>query len=89
MSGISRIVQLYHTLLRHLSLLLQIALVADQDDGEIVLVLDAQYLLLEGEDFLEGLFGGDGVDEQEAFSGSHVLLSHGGVFFLAGGIEDV
>lgn len=78
-----------HTLLRHLALLFQITLVADQDDGEVVLVLDSQYLLLEGEDFLKGLFGSDGVDEQETLSGSHVLLSHGGVFFLAGGIEDV
>jgi hypothetical protein len=39
----------------HLSLGIQITLVADDDDGKVVLVLDAQYLLLEGDHFLEAL----------------------------------
>ena len=59
-----------------LSLALEIALVADDDYREVVLVLDAQDLLVEGGDFLERVAGGDGVHEQEAFAGSHVLFSH-------------
>ena len=74
---------------RHLALALQIALVADDNHGEIVLVLHPQDLLLESRDFLEALPGRDGVDEQEAFTGAHVLLAHGRVLFLTGGIEDV
>ena len=77
------------TLLGNGTLLLQIALVGDDDDGEVVLVLDAQDLLLEGHDFFEGLARGYGVDEQEALAGAHVLFPHRRVFLLAGGIEDV
>lgn len=45
--------------------------------------------MLERGDFLEALTGRDGVDEQESFAGTHVLLPHGGVLFLSGGIEDI
>ena len=31
---------------------------------------------MEGADLLEGVAGGDGVDEEEAFACAHVLLSH-------------
>lgn len=71
------------------TLALEIALVADDDHGEVVLVLDSQDLLLECGDFLEALAGGDGVDEQETLACAHVLLTHGTVLFLAGGIEDI
>lgn len=74
---------------RHLALALQIALVADDNHGEIVLVLYPQDLLLESRDFLEALPRRDGVDKQEAFTGAHVLLAHGRVLLLTGGIEDV
>ena len=37
----------------HLALVLQVALVRNNDDGERVLVLHAQDLLVEGADFLE------------------------------------
>lgn len=73
-------------MLGNLSVALQITLVADKDDGEVVLVLDAQDLLLEGHDFLEALAAGDAVDEEEALAGAHVLFSHGRVLLLAGGI---
>jgi len=43
------------TLLRDLPVGVQIAFVADDDDGEVILVLDAQYLLLKGHDLLERL----------------------------------
>lgn len=45
--------------------------------------------MLEGLDFFEGLAVVDGVDEQKAFTGAHVLLPHGRVLLLAGSIEDV
>jgi hypothetical protein len=72
-----------------LTLALEIALVADNDHGEVVLVLDSQNLLLEGGDFLEALAGCDGVDEEETLSGPHVLLAHGAVLLLASGVEDI
>lgn len=71
------------------ALALKIALVADDDHGEVVLVLDSQDLLLECGDFLEALAGGDGVDKQETLACAHVLLSHGAVLFLASGIENI
>ena len=77
------------TLCRDLSFAIQIALVANHNHGEVVLVLDAQYLLLECLDFFKRLLRGDGVDEQETLAGAHVLFSHGGVFFLASGIQDI
>lgn len=64
------------TLLGDHTLLLQITLVGNDDDGEVILVLDAQDLLLEGHDFFEGLTRCDGVDKQEALAGTHVLFSH-------------
>lgn len=72
-----------------LPLALQIALVAHDDHGEIVLVLDPQDLLLECCNFLETLPGCNRVNEQESLAGPHILLPHRGVFFLAGGIENV
>lgn len=81
--------QSYRTLSGHLSLTLQVALVTDDDHGEVVLVLDPQNLLLEGGDLFEALPGGNGVDEQEAFAGPHVLLAHGAVLLLTGRVEDI
>lgn len=71
------------------TLSLEIALVAHENHGAVVLVLYAENLLLEGVDFVEALTRGDGVNEQEAFASAHVLLTHGHVLFLAGGIEDI
>lgn len=70
------------TLLGNHTLLFQITLVGDDDDGEVVLVLDAQDLLLEGHDFFEGLARRYGVDKQETLAGSHVLFAHCRVFLL-------
>lgn len=77
------------TLFRDDTVLLQIALVTDNNDGEIVLVLDAENLLLEGHDFFEGLTRCDRVDEQEALAGAHVLFPHCRVLLLACRIENV
>lgn len=78
-----------HTLPSNFSFTLQIALVSHNDHWEVVLVLDSQDLLLEGCDLFETLAGRDGVNEQETFACPHVLLSHGRVLFLAGGIENI
>ena len=78
-----------HTFCRHLALAFQIALVSDDDDGKVVLVLDPEYLLLECADFLKRLSRGDAVDEQKAFASAHVLFSHRRVLLLAGGVEDI
>jgi hypothetical protein len=77
------------TLLRHLSLTLQITLVAHDNDREIILILDPQNLLLERHDLLEALSTRNAIHQQEAFTGPHVLLAHRRVFFLACGIEDI
>lgn len=72
-----------------MSLALEIALVAHDDHGEVVLVLDPEDLLLEGHDLLERLTVDYRVDEQEALAGPHVLLAHGRVLLLAGCVEHV
>lgn len=77
------------TLSGHLALGFEIALVAHHDHGEIVLVLNAQDLLLESGDLLEALARRDRVNEQEALACAHVLLPHRGVLLLAGRIENV
>ena len=51
------------TLLGHLSLLFEITLVAYNNDGEVVLVLDPEYELLEGLDLFKRLPRCDGVDQ--------------------------
>ena len=61
----------------NLALILQVALVRNDDDGEPILVLHAEDLLVEGADLLEGAPGRDGVDEQEALARTHVLFPHG------------
>jgi len=69
-----------------LPLILQVALVSDDDDGEEVLILYSQDLLVEGADFLEGVAGCDGVHEKEALARAHVLLSHGAILLLTSSI---
>jgi hypothetical protein len=73
----------------HLPLAIEIALVADDNHGEVVLVFYAQDLLLEGHNLLEALAVGYRVDEQEALAGPHVLLAHGRVLLLAGCVEHI
>lgn len=76
-------------MLRDHSILLQIALVTHNDDGEVVLVLDPQNLLLEGHDLLKRLARGDGIDEKETLARPHVLFSHCRVFLLSGCIQNI
>jgi hypothetical protein len=60
-----------------LPLKLEVAFVCDDNDGERVLVLRVQNLLVERDDFVERVPRRDRVDEQEPFTGLHVLLAHG------------
>jgi hypothetical protein len=64
------------TIHSNLSLILKITLVGHDDDRERVLVLDAKNLLVERADLLERITGGDGVNEEETFTGAHVLFAH-------------
>ena len=73
-------------MLRNNALSPQIVLVSDDDHGERVPVLDPKNLLLVDPDFLKTFPRVDRENEQEAFAGAHVLLAHGRVLFLAGGI---
>ena len=67
----------YVTIHADLALKLEVALVCDDDDGERVLILHAQDLLVERAYFLERVPRSDRVDEQKPFAGPHVLLAHG------------
>lgn len=78
-----------HTSSCDLTLVLKIALVPDNDDGEVILVLYPQNLLLKLLDFLKALLRGDAVHQKETFARAHVLLSHCAVLLLTCSIEDV
>ena len=77
------------TLLGDLALGLQVAFVANDNDGEVVFILNAQNLLLKLLDLFKALSRCNRVHEQESLARPHVLFSHGRVFFLASGIENV
>jgi hypothetical protein len=70
------------TIHAHLALVLEIAFVGNDDDGERVLVLYSEDLLVERRDFFKRVAGGDRIDEEEAFSCTHVLLTHRTVLLL-------
>jgi len=72
-----------------LTLVGKIALVTAEDHGDVVDILHTENLFAELLDFVKGAARGDGVDEEEALAGAHVLVAHGAVLLLAGGIEDV
>jgi hypothetical protein len=52
----------------NLALVLEVALVGNNDDGEVVLVLYAEDLLVEGRNLLKRAARGDRVDEEESFT---------------------
>ena len=60
----------------NLALVLEIALVGDKDDGEEILVLDSEDLLVKCRDFLKRVAGCDRVHQQETLTCAHVLLTH-------------
>ena len=63
-------------MLTNLSVVFEIRLVCDDDNRELVLILDTEDLLVECGDFLERASRRDGVYEEEAFTGAHVLFPH-------------
>ena len=64
----------------HLPFIFKITLIGNNNNGEDVSILDSQDLLIEGADFLKRVPRGDRIYKKEAFSGPHVLFSHGTKF---------
>lgn len=59
-----------------LPLVVQIALVCDNNDWEILLVLYTKNLLVEDGDLIERVSRSNAVDQEEALASAHVLFSH-------------
>jgi len=72
-----------------LTLVFQIALVRHDDNGERVLVLHTEDLLVECADFFERIAGGDRVYEKETLSRAHVLLTHSAVLLLSSRVQNI
>ena len=56
----------------------EVGFVADDDEGDALVVFDADDLFAEFVEFVEGGEGGDGEDEEEALAGFHVEFSREG-----------
>lgn len=74
--GWTEIESVQRTVHANLSFVLQITFVRDNNNGERVLILYSQDLLMEGTDFFKRVPGRDGIYEQEAFACAHVLFPH-------------
>jgi hypothetical protein len=72
-----------------LSLLLQVALVANQHHGQSLSILHAEHLLLEGRNLLKGGTGSDGEDDHKSFAVANPLVSQGRELLLPCGIENL
>lgn len=70
-------------------LLQEITFGADNDTGQICEAAKVYNLIVDDLDHVEGVAGGDGVDEDVAMDADGVLGVEGGVFVLACGIDDV
>ena len=70
-----RLGQVLSLLCRHLSLFVEITLVAHEDERNSIDLFDIENLLSEGWDLVKGRPRGDGVNEEESFSGSHVFIA--------------
>lgn len=73
----------------HDSVVLHVSFVAHDDQGHMGIILDADDLLSQLDQLVEGVHVGDGEDEQETLTLSHVQLAHGGELFRARGIEAI
>jgi len=70
------------------ALVLQVALVSDENHGDRVAVLDAEDLLAEVREVVERGLGNDTVDEDESLAVLHVQVTHGSELLSSGGIKD-
>jgi len=75
--------------MRHLTLLLQVALVADQHNGDFVGVLGAENLVIQRADLLESGPRGDVVNKKKAFAITHPLVLHRAELLLPSGVQNV
>ena len=71
------------------AVVLQVALVATEDHGDLVGVLHTENLLAEVGEVVEGGLGGNGVDENEALAVLHVQITHGSELLGTSGIENL
>lgn len=70
-------------------ILLEISLVASNDDGHVLGAFDADNLVAKFGQFTEAVGIGDGEDEQEAMAFTHIEFADGRVLFYAGCVETV
>ena len=66
----------------HFAFVFQIAFVGSNHDWNVISTSHSIYKLLVGDDFIKAASVGDGVTDDESFSFSHVLLTHGCEFRL-------
>jgi len=71
------------------ALVLEIALVANKDRGEVLLVLYTDNLITDVLQIRESGLGDDAVDEDEALAVLHVEVTHSGELLSAGSIENL
>ena len=64
------------------TLVSQIALVSNQNHGDLIGILDTQDLVAQLGEIVEGGLSDDGVDEDEALAVLHVEVAHGSELFL-------
>lgn len=66
----------------------EVALVADKHYGYRRVIFDADNLVAQLGEFVEGGKGSDAEYEEEALAGLHVEFSHGGKLFRSSGVEN-
>lgn len=81
--------ELLSFLQRHNPLVIQVGLVAHHQHWEFIAILNAQDLLVELVHLVEAGMIGYCKYQQETFSRTHVLLSHGTEFFLSSSVQYV
>jgi len=71
----------------HLPLVLQVALVADDDEGHAVTVLYSADLVSQIRNIIECRVGCNRIDQHKPLSASHVLITHRSQFLLTSGVQ--
>ena len=74
--NLEKLRRLEPTICTDLSFIFQVTLVCHDNNRDIILILHAQYLLVENVDFLEGVARGNRVYKQKTLPSPHILLSH-------------